>query len=149
MAVGPDVRVWATAISTNTRNGRKIVFRYAKEFSATFDRASQPFRIILVWKYQSESRQPSAEDHKRMNLLEDVLESAFKEEGFATLALVSTGEDLREWTYYSKSKDVFMARLNYAFAGMTPFPIEIHTAHDPNWDVYEQFIAGVIEVAGA
>ncbi len=135
MALGSDVQVWATAISTNVQSGRKIIFRYAKEFSATFSRASQPIRIIIVWKYQSEKGQPASEDHKGMNLLEDVLESVLKQDRFATLALVSTGENIREWTYYAKSEDEFMARLNYAFAGMSAFPIEIHTAHDPGWDM--------------
>jgi hypothetical protein len=146
MAVGSDVRMWATAISTNVSSGRKIIFRYAKAFNATFDRASQPIRIIIVWKYQSESGQPIAEDHQRMNLFEDTLESVLKDDGLATLALVSTGEDLREWTYYAKSEDEFMGRFDYAFAGMPAFPIEIHTECDPNWDMYEQFKAGVREV---
>ncbi len=147
MAVGSDVRMWATAISTNAHNGRKIIFRYAKAFSATFDRTSQPIRIIVVWKYQSESGQPVAEDHQLMNLLEDTLESALKkDDGFATLALVSTGEDLREWTYYTKSESEFMSRLNYALGGMAYFPIEIHTALDPNWEMYEQFKTGIKEV---
>jgi hypothetical protein len=66
------VQSWATAISTNSQNGRKIIFRYAKDFSATFDRASQPSRIIIVWKYDSESGQPGPEEHRRMNLLEDL-----------------------------------------------------------------------------
>jgi hypothetical protein len=96
MAVGSDVQMWATAISTNVHNGRKIIFRYAKAFAPTFNRASQPIRIIIVWKYQSESGQPITEEHQRMNLLEDVLEPVLNEDGFATLALVSTGEDLRE-----------------------------------------------------
>ena len=47
-----------------------------------------------------------------MNQVEDMLESVLKEDGFATLALLSTGEGLREWTYYSKSETEFMARLN-------------------------------------
>jgi len=145
MAVGSDVRMWATAISTNVDNGKKIIFRYAKEFSATFERDSQPIRIIIVWKYQSDSAQPIAEDRQRMNLLEDTLESVLKDEGFATLALVSTGEYSREWTYYAKSEVEFIARLNCAFAGMPAFPIEIHTASDPNWEAYEQFKAGVRE----
>ena len=38
-----------------------------------------------------------------------------------------------------------MARLNYAFTGIPAFPIDIHVAYDPAWDVYEQFKAGVIE----
>lgn len=99
MAVSSNVRMWATAISTNAHNGRKIIFRYAKGLSASFDWAFQPVRIIIVWTYQSESGQPMSEDHQRMNELEDMLESVLKEDSFATLALVSTGEDLREWTY--------------------------------------------------
>ena len=143
-----NARIWATAISSNTHSGRKIIFRYAKELSPSFDRASQPVRVIIVWKYQSESGQPVAEDHQRMNLLEDALESTFKQSsGFATLALVSTGEGLREWTYYTRSEHEFMARLNFAFAGMPAFPIEIHPAYDPDWNVYEEFKAGVKEDA--
>ncbi len=145
MAVGSDVVTWATAVSTNRNDGRKIIFRYAEQLHPNFDRASQPIRFIIVWKYQSETGQPIAGDHQRMSLLEETLESALEKDHIATLALVSTGEGLREWTYYAKSDHEFMARLNYAFAGMPEFPIEIHSASDPNWDVYEQFRAGVIE----
>jgi hypothetical protein len=145
MAVGSDVLTWATAISTNADNGRKIIFRYAEQLSPAFDRATQPVRIIIAWKYHSENGQPIVQDHQRMNVLEDALESALEEDRFATLALVSTGEDLREWTYYAKSENEFLARLNYALAGLPAFPIEIHSASDPNWEMYEQFKTGVIE----
>lgn len=80
-----------------------------------------------------------------MDLLEDTLKPVLDQD-FATLALVSTGEDLREWIYYAKSEDEFMARLNFAFAGMPPFPVEIHIAHDPKWETYQQFKTGVQEV---
>lgn len=146
MAGDSDVKTWATAISTDSQTDRQIIFRYAETFSPTFDRASQPIRIIIVWKYRSERGQPMGEEYQRMNLLEDALEPILDQNDFATLALVSTGEDLREWTYYAKSEDEFMARLNFAFAGMSAFPIEIHIAHDPQWDTYERFKAGVREV---
>jgi len=51
MADGSDVQKWATAISTNSHNGRKIIFRYAEQFTPTFDRGSQSIRVIIVWKY--------------------------------------------------------------------------------------------------
>jgi hypothetical protein len=137
------VQMWATAISTHSGNGRKIIFRYAKDFSPTFERASQPDRIIIVWRYQSETGQPVQEEHEQMDLLEDSLEQHLKEDQFATLALVSTGENLREWTYYTKSEDEFMDRLNVALDGMKVFPVEIHTAHDPTWSMYSEFRAGV------
>lgn len=143
MAVGSDVQIWATAISTNVNNGRKIIFRFAKEFRLDFNRASQPVRIIFVWKYEAESGQPGPGEHQRMNLFEDTLESVLKEDGFATLALVSTGEGLREWIYYTTSEPEFVARFDYALAGMPTYPIEIHTAWDPNWETWERFKAGL------
>lgn len=147
MALDSNVRTWATAISTGADTGRKIIFRYADELSLAFDPVSQPVRFTIVWNYQSENGLPVVEDNQRMNALEDALEAILKEDGFATLALVSTGEGLREWTYYAKSEDDFMARLNYAFAGIPKFPIEIHTTHDPSWGLWEQFKAGVKQTA--
>ncbi len=40
-----------------------------------------------------------------------------------------------------------MDRLNLALAGMSAFPIEIHTANDPTWSMYAQFTALVTSVA--
>lgn len=80
-----------------------------------------------------------------MNLLEDSLEPLLDQDQFATLALVTTGENLREWTYYAKSGEAFIHRINFALAELPASPIEIHTAHDPTWSMYEQFKAGVNE----
>jgi uncharacterized protein DUF695 len=107
---------------------------YAKDLSSVFDPASQPDRIIIVWRYESETGQPVTEEHQKMNLLEDSLEQIVDAGSFATLALVSTGENLREWTYYAKSGEEFIDRLNVALAGMPVFPIEIHIASDPTWE---------------
>ena len=135
----PDVEVWATAISTNSTNGRRIIFRYVKKLRPSFDRSVQPDRIIIVWKYVSENGQPNPDEHSDMNQLEDALERVLQGSQVATLALVSTGENLREWTYYAQSEDVFIERLNLALEDMPPFPIEIHTAHDPTWSMYTRF----------
>lgn len=147
MTGGSNIQRWAVATSTQRQTDRKIIFRYAEAFAPTFERASQPIRIFIVWRYQSEHGQPVKEELQQMNLLEDTLEPVLEQDHFATLALVSTGEDLREWTYYAKSEDEFMARLNFAFAGMSPFPVEIHIAHEPNWDTYLNFRAHHMEVA--
>ena len=80
-----------------------------------------------------------------MNQFEDRLESVLKDDSFATLALVSTGENFREWIYYAKSENEFEARFDYALDGMPTFPIEIHIASDPTWDTYQRFKAGIKE----
>lgn len=92
-----------------------------------------------MWKYASENGQPGPIDHGDMNGLEDALEGALKGSQVATLALVSTGENLREWTYYAQSEDSFIERFDEAVEQLPPFPIEIHTAHDPTWSMYTEF----------
>jgi hypothetical protein len=138
-----NAQVWATATSTHPTNGRMIVFRFIKEFSPGFNRTSQPDRVIIVWKYQSDNGMPTSAERQRMDAMEDSVQPVVEQDNFATLSLVSTGENLREWTYYVKSRSEFMARFNKALTGLPTLPIEVHAATDPNWTMYDTFRAGL------
>lgn len=85
------------------------------------------------------------EERERMDAMEDALEPVLEKDNFATLSLVSTGENLREWVYYTKSEEEFLGRLNLALKDHSAFPIEVHTASDPEWSTYGKFQAGVKE----
>lgn len=134
-------QTWGLATSTHPTNSRQIVFRYIETFGPGFQRSSQPVRIILAWKYRSENGMPVLSERQSMDAMEDLLRPLIDLNGFATLALVSTGENLREWTYYAESEAEFMAKLNKALAGKPAFPIEVHPASDPSWTMYEKFRA--------
>ncbi|MEG4208361.1 DUF695 domain-containing protein [Microcoleus sp. Pol7_A1] len=134
---------WATAVSRHHTEDRAIVFRYVKTFTPQFNRSSQPDRIILVWNYKSDSGMPSVKERQMMDKLEDSLSPTIEGDGFATLALVSTGENSREWIYYARSEDEFMVRLNAALKDSPEYPIEIHAAPDPAWETYEEFFSGL------
>lgn len=82
---------------------------------------------------------PILTERQHMDSMEDLLGPLLAKDGFATLVLVSTGEDLREWTYYANSQAEFMVRLNAALAGKPAFPIDVHPALDPKWTSYEKF----------
>lgn len=142
MPISSIAQVWATAVSRNESAGTVIVYRYIKEFRKDFARDKQPVRIIVVWRYQGEKGMPSPEERVRMDELEDAL-APLQAREFSTLALVSTGNNLKEWTYYAQKEDEFFRRLNLALYSKTPFPIEIHAAPDPSWTTYESFAAGV------
>jgi len=137
-ATGPT---WATATSTNGE--RVIVFRFVSKLGTGTRRAHQRERIFLVWRFESETGMPCNQDVQRMDDLEDALAPSVEADDFATLALVSTGNGLREWTYYADSSDEFMARLNVALSGLPPFPIEIHDAPDPEWQYYTDFVTNL------
>ena len=140
-----SAQTWSTATSTHAENGRVIIFRFVDALRPDFEASTQPVRVIIQWKYEQEvgSGMPSPEEHARMNAMEDLLDPAVSQDGFATLALVSTGEHLREWVYYSRSEEEFISRLNQAFAGQAPFPLEIHVAEDAEWRTWCEFKSGL------
>ena len=132
----------ATAISKNVSTEPAIVYRYVKEFEKGFVRAKQAVRIIVTWKYFCEKGMPSVGERQRMGDLEDAL-TPLQENRFLTLALVSTGDNLKEWTYYAQVEEGFLNNLNLALRSKLAFPIEIHISPDPMWRAYDQLAAGV------
>ncbi|MBV1775657.1 DUF695 domain-containing protein [Burkholderiaceae bacterium DAT-1] len=143
MSHSVNAQEWATAVSKNQHDGTAIIFRYVQTFEKDFSFDTQPDRVILVWRYVGENGMPSPQERNRMDELEDALENVIEKDGFSTLVLVSTGDNLKEWTYYAKSEQEFLERLNNALRGKDPFPIEIHAGPDPKWSTYTRFISGV------
>lgn len=137
--------IWATAVSRNASNDRVIVFRYIKDFGKTFDRKNYPVRIIIAWKYDSETGMPATDVREWMDATEDALNLFVEKDGFASLPLVSTGENLREWKYYVGSEDEFMIRVNQALADRPEVPIDIQISEDPQWTMYDEFKRNVRE----
>ena len=138
-SVAQNDRAWALFESKQHSTGRAIVFRYAQAFAPSFQRMEYPDRVILVWKYSSDSGMPIVAERERMDRLEDLMLPAVEARGQAVLVLVSTGEGFREWIYYTKSESAFLDRLNETLKTTPRFPIEIHTAPDPGWSTYETF----------
>lgn len=144
-AMSEEITSWATAVSKQESTDRAIVFRYAKEFRDGFKKSAFPDRIILVWKYKSDSGMPVPKEREAMDRMEDLLAPLVEKSGVSVLALVSTGENLREWIFYAKAEQEFLAALNKALTGQSRFPIEVHAGRDPEWSSYERFRKGVRE----
>jgi hypothetical protein len=142
-AMSKAVTSWATAVSKQKDTGRAIIFRYAQSFRQGFQKSAFPERMILVWKYHSTSGMPATEERQAMDRMEDLLAPLIEQSGISVLALVSTEENLREWIFYAKAEQDFLAALNQALAGQPHFPIEVHAAQDPEWSSFESFRKGV------
>jgi uncharacterized protein YndB with AHSA1/START domain len=129
---------WVLVTSRNEATGNVILFRVVKHFSSGFNKTEQPVRVILEWPYKGSNGQPVGTEGAAMNAFEDAVDPMLLEDGFATLALVSTGEDLRKWTYYARSEAEFLARLKRALARHPVYPVNIQIAADPGWSRYQE-----------
>lgn len=135
--------VWSTAIATRPTDGHRVVYRYRSEFGPSFNRALYPDRVIIAWHFKSESGMPATAERESMDRMEDLLAPHVEQNAVATLVLVSTGDGLREWVYYARSKEEFMARMNKALQGLPRFPIDVDLWKDPEWTRYKAFTKGV------
>jgi hypothetical protein len=138
-----DEAVWSTAVTTRTSDGHRIIYRYRDEFGPSFKRSEFPDRVIIVWRYKSSTGMPATAEGKSMDRFEDLLAPHVETPKVSFLVIVSTGENLREWTYYTRSKEKFMSEMNEALRNVPRFPVEITLWTDPEWKVYEEFRRGV------
>ena len=137
-----DGKTWATATATRPSDGRKIVYRFIQEYSPTFDRSMYPIRVTLSWKYSSGTGMPSVPERESMDKLEDRIAPQL-EPPVASLALVRTGDNLRQWTFYASSEATFMKKLEQVLKSGTPQAIEVAATPEPKWETYERFVQGV------
>jgi hypothetical protein len=134
-----DGAVWSTAVATRPSDGHRIIYRYRSEFGPSFKRSAYPDRVVIAWSYKSTNGMPSTAERESMDRMEDLLAPHVEQSSLSVLSLVSTGEGLREWVYYTKSQGEFMAKVNVALRGHPTFPVEIDLWRDPEWTRYEEF----------
>lgn len=139
----PKQDVWATAIAERPTDGRRVIFRYVQEFAQPPDRSAFPYVVVLDWRYQSEDGMPKGAIVDAMYDLEDRLAAQIESSGRGMLVLISTGENVRLWTYYAKSDAEFRTALSSALVPPTKFPVGIASRQDPTWTEYERFKKGV------
>ncbi|XZG70583.1 DUF695 domain-containing protein [Chitinibacteraceae bacterium HSL-7] len=137
MAHSASVTTWATAVYRSEEPEHAIVFRYAQSFRPDFKRADFPVRIMLLWPYDSASSMPTRAEREAMDHFEDLLYAHV--DAMSILALVSTGEQLREWVFYAKSEAPLLAALKKVQATNPNLAVEVKVSRDPDWALYQRF----------
>lgn len=139
----PDVTEWALATAEHETLDRLTIYRYAKQFRAGFDRKVYPDRVVIVWRFDTETGLPDVMLRKKMDRFEDLLQPYVNE--LSVLTAVFTGDNSREWVFYAKSDDLFLDALNLALVAQAKLPLEIHTGKDPEWETYDELRGRVRE----
>jgi hypothetical protein len=143
MSLTSSAQIWATATAKSREGDRVIVYRFLKEFAPGFDKATQPERFTIIWKYQGNRGMPAIAERERMDAVEDALEAADGTGSSVTPVIVSTGNNVRQWIYYVQSRQEFADRLKVTLQKMPGLPLEVRSERDPEWKTYKAFKASV------
>lgn len=96
-------------------------------------------RAEITWKYQGNNAgMPDEPTSVVMESVQEALEETFRKDPVAVMTGVYTGDDERNWIFYTLSVHIFGKKINEALAPFDLLPITIYTENDPNWAEYDE-----------
>ncbi|WP_458130992.1 DUF695 domain-containing protein [Pseudomonas sp. R3-41] len=107
-----------------------MLYKGVGSISATEKRAL-PFKIKITWKYSSEGLIPAPRDRVRMDGMERLILPAMQDKGLAKWVCTVTGGKQREWIFYTRNDEAFIAQTRAILAQTGPYPIELSARKEP------------------
>ena len=132
------------AISTNPDTGREIIYNV---IDSVPDRQQRelPYQMTITWDYDSDTGMPSATELARMYEMEDLIKPEVERQGMARWAYTATGENWREWVFYTSSDQAFVERVRKKLSQGETYPIELTAQREPGWDTYRAVRSNIVE----
>ena len=127
---------WKNAESKNHDTPFLLRFRPHLQKFITTKNYNQ--RLGIVWHYNSNGRSfmPTEYVLKQMQNFEDALIDILEQDAQSVLAIVYTGQNKREWQWYSIDVDEAYKRLNLVLPDFEKLSIEVSAEIDPEWQEY-------------
>lgn len=131
---------------TSEESGKVILYRIRQEHPGQIQFADYPKLMALQWKYvpANEYGLPTEAEREQMDLLEDLLDASLEKNRQAFLTVIVTGKGIREWQWYARDEKETLRQINETLSSLTPFPIQIMFADDPEWNAYARFEKSVL-----
>ncbi len=127
---------WIIA-EVRTSGGGKGIFRYPREKPTGWQSVPLSEEVSLTWKYAGVF--PDTGTKASMDEMEDAITDLAWDTDSA-LVLVMTVGGQREWVFYTRDYEKFMAKFNKCLAGKPRYPLAIEHSHDPEWKYWHSFV---------
>lgn len=129
---------WWTS-PTESENGRLIMVTGRRDVDKFRNNSRFNIRVEISWKYDGDaSGMPNYETSTLMEQVQEALEAEFKKDPIAILTGIYTGDNERNWVFYTLSTHIFGRKLNEALVNFELLPITIYCENDPNWNEYQE-----------
>ncbi len=127
---------WWTS-PTESESGKLIMVTGRRDVDLFMSNPKFNIRIEITWKYDGDaSGMPDKTTSETMEKVQDALQTMFIKDPVAVLTGIYTGDNERNWVYYTLSTHIFGRKLNEALSEFALLPIEIYAENDPEWNEY-------------
>ena len=121
-------------------DSQPVMIRLRGEIPPGVNTDHYPTLVNIYWAYESSpSGMPGEEEMARMHELDDLLnENDGAQIGFMMFSV--TGNGRKEWIWYIRNADQFIAAVNESLQDLPLFPIEIEATDAADWTAYWDLI---------
>ncbi len=137
---------WWTA-PAESLDGRLIMVTGRRDIDRFRSNPKFKTRVEVTWRYSGEpSGMPDTATAELMEQATERLQRAFDKDPVAVMTGIYTGDDERNWVFYTLSLPIFGRKLNEALDDMPVLPLEISAESDPDWEEYDEMSAAEIKL---
>lgn len=138
--------VWWTA-PAESEDGRLIMVTGRKDVEKFRSNPRFNIRVEVTWKYEGKpDGMPDDATSELMEKVQDVLVETFRKDPVAVLTGVFTGDDKRDWVFYTLSTHIFGRKLNESLADSPLLPLTVYCENDPAWEGYDEMAEAEIKL---
>ncbi len=139
-------QTWWTA-PTQSETDRLIMVTGRKDVEAFRNNPKFNIRVEVTWPYEGDATgMPDLATSTLMEETQDKLTEAFEKDPVAVLTGIFTGDNERNWIFYTLSTHIFGRKLNEALKDMPVLPISIYCENDPDWREYDEMSEAEINI---
>lgn len=129
---------WWTA-PTESESGRLIMVTGRVDVDKFRANPRYSIRVELSWAYEGDaSGMPDQGTSELMEQVQERLQRAFHKDPVAVLTGIYTGDDRRDWVFYTTSTHIFGRKLNESLADLPLLPLQVYAENDPDWAEYAE-----------
>lgn len=138
--------VWWTA-PAEAENGKTILVTGRKDIAKFRNNPRFSIRIEVTWRYEGDNNGiPLASDAQMMEEVTNLLQAEFERDPVAVMTGIFTGDNERDWIFYTLSSHIFGRKLNEALASLPLLPLTISAENDPDWEQYDEMAQAEINI---
>lgn len=126
---------WSVAEGATDEYEFQIRFR---KFPESINTKAYPIRLNIFWQMDEcfENGYPTEEELKRVHTFENRIVDAVEHDNFSIMSIVLTGNGQREFVFHTSDSHEFIDRLTNMPQEDDPYPLEIHSNDDEEWEYY-------------
>lgn len=130
---------WTAPAESAEHPGRTIIVTGRRDVDKFRSNPRYKYRIEVIWPYKGEAGgMPDRETSQMMAQVQEAFENEFRRDPVAVLTGIYTGDDRRDWVFYTTSLHIFQRKLNELLAPFPQLPLQFEAEEDPEWQEYAE-----------